>query len=179
MATLLRALIVEDSEDDTQVILRELRRGGYEVEYERVEARLAMETALSQRAWDVILCDYTLPKFSAEGALKTLHQSGLDLPVIVISGIIEEESAVELLRAGAHDFILKTKFARLLPAIKRELKDTEIRRLQRAAEAERKDLIARLEAINSEIERFTYLAFHDLRAPLVTIKGFVGSLKQD
>jgi signal transduction histidine kinase len=179
MATLLRALIIEDSEDDTQAILRELRRGGYEVEYERVEARPAMETALSQRAWDLILCDYTMPKFSAEGALKTLHQSGLDLPFIVISGIIEEESAVEMLKAGAHDFILKSKFARLLPAIKRELRDAETRRLQRTAEAERKDLITRLEAINSEIERFTYLAFHDLRAPLVTIKGFVGALKQD
>ena len=179
MATLLRALIVEDSEDDTQAMLRELRRGGYEVEHERVETRSAMEAALSRQAWDFILCDYTLPKFSAEGALKTLHKSGFDLPFIVISGTIEEESAVEMLKAGAHDFILKSKFARLLPAIERSLKDAETRRLQREVEAERKDLLARLEAINSEIERFTYLAFHDLRAPLVTIKGFVGAVKQN
>ena len=179
MATLLRVLIVEDSEEDTQVILRELQRGGYAVEHERVETRPAMEASLSRRAWDLILCDYTLPKFSAEAALKILHASGLDLPLIVISGTIEEESAVEILKAGAHDFILKSRMARLLPAIERGLAGAATRRLQHEAEAERKDLIARLEAINSEIERFTYLAFHDLRAPLVTIKGFVGALQQD
>jgi signal transduction histidine kinase len=179
MATLLRVMLVEDSEDDTQAILRELRRGGYEVEHERVETRPAMQTALAQRAWDLILCDYTLPRFGASDALKTLRQSGLDLPFIIISGTIGEESAVEMLKAGAHDFIVKGRMARLLPAIERELKDAVTRRLQREAEEERRDLITRLEAINSEIERFTYLAFHDLRAPLITIKGFSGALKQD
>jgi signal transduction histidine kinase len=179
MATLLRALIVEDSEDDTQVLLRELRHGGYEVEYERVETRSAMEQALVRRAWDLVLCDYTLPRYSAWDALRTLQQRGLDLPFIVISGTIEEESAVEMLKAGAHDFIVKSRLARLLPAIERGLKDALTRRWQREAEAERQELMARLEAINSEIERFTYLAFHDLRAPLITIKGFTGALTQD
>lgn len=179
MASLLRVLIVEDSEYDTRALLRELQRGGYEVEHERVETRPAMEAALSQGKWDLILCDYTLPKFSAEDALRTLRQSGLDLPFIVVSGTIGEESAVEILKSGGHDFIAKGRLSRLLPAIERELKDAETRRLRRKAEAERKELIARLEAINSEIERFTFLAFHDLRAPLVTIKGFVGALKQD
>ena len=179
MTTLLHVLIVEDSVDDTDAMLRELTRGGYEVEHERVETRPAMQAALSQRTWDLVLCDYTLPKFSAREALKTLQQSGLDLPFIIISGTIGEESAVEMLKAGAHDFIVKGRMARLLPAIERELRDAHTRRLQREAEAERRDLIARLEAINSEIERFTYLAFHDLRAPLITIKGFTGALKQD
>lgn len=179
MATILRALIVEDSEYDTQTMLRELRRGGYEVEYERVETRSAMEQALSERTWDLILCDYTLPRFSAGDALRTLQQSGLDLPFIIISGTIEEENAVDMLKAGAHDFIVKGRMARLLPAIERELKDAETRRLQREAEVQRQELMARLEAINSEIERFTYLAFHDLRAPLITIKGFAGALEQD
>lgn len=179
METFLRALIVEDSEYDTQAILRELRRGGYEVEHERVETRLALEQALSQRIWDLILCDYTLPRFNAGEALKTLQRSGLDLPFIIISGTIEEENAVDMLKAGAHDFIVKSRMARLLPAIARELKDAKTRRLQREAEAQRQELMARLEGINSEIERFTYLAFHDLRAPLITIKGFAGALKQD
>jgi signal transduction histidine kinase len=84
-----------------------------------------------------------------------------------------------MLKAGAHDFIVKSRMARLIPAIEREIKDAKTRRLQREAEAERQELMARLEAINSEIERFTYLAFHDLRAPLITIKGFAGALKQD
>jgi signal transduction histidine kinase len=179
MATLLRVLIVEDSEDDTHAMLRELQRGGHEVEHLRVETRPAMQAALSQGTWDLVLCDYTLPKFSARDALVTLQQSGMDLPFIIISGTIGEESAVEMLKAGAHDFIVKGRLARLLPAIERELRDALTRRLRREAEGERRDLIARLEAINSEIERFTYLAFHDLRAPLITIKGFIGALKQD
>ena len=179
MATLLRVLIVEDSVDDTHAMLRELRRAGYEVEHERVETRPAMQAALSQGPWDLILCDYTLPKFNARDALETLQQSGLDLPFIIISGTIGEESAVEMLKAGAHDFIVKGRMARLLPAIERELREAHTRRRHREAEAERRDLIARLESINSEIERFTYLAFHDLRAPLITIKGFTGALKQD
>ena len=179
MATLLRVLIVEDSEYDTQSILRELRRGGYEVKHERAETRATMEQALSRHTWDLILCDYTLPRFSAGDALKTLQRSGLDLPFIIISGTIEEENAVDMLKAGAHDFIVKSRMARLLPAIERELKDAMTRHLRREAEMERQQLTVRLEAINSEIERFTYLAFHDLRAPLITIKGFAGALEQD
>lgn len=179
MTLILRVLIVEDSEDDMHLILRELRRGGYEVTHERVETAPAMQSALARGAWDLILCDYTLPRFSAAAALKALKESGVDIPFIVISGTIEEESAVEMLKAGAHDFILKGKMARLLPAIERERKDAGTRRLQREAEAERKDLIARLETINSEIERFTYLAFHDLRAPLIRIKGAADALEQD
>ena len=178
MGTLLRVLIVEDSEKDSEMMLRELRRGGFEVEHQRVETRSAMQAALSQGGWDLILCDYTLPQFSARDALQILQASELDLPFIVISGTIAEESAVEMLKAGAHDFIVKGRFARLLPAIERERKDAETRRLRREVEAERKALVDRLEAINAEIERFIYLAFHDLRAPLVTIKGFTGALKQ-
>ena len=131
MANLLRPLIVEDSEDDTQVMLRELRRGGYEVEYQRVETRPTMEEALSRGTWDIILCDYTLPRFSAADALLTLQHSGLDLPFIVISGTIEEESAVGMLKAGAHDFVTKGRLARLLPAIERELREADTRRRRR------------------------------------------------
>lgn len=179
MSIFLRVLIVEDSDVDTQIVLHELRRGGYDLVHERVETRHAMKIALSTRAWDLILCDYTLPRFNAAEALAALHESGLDLPFIVISGTIEEESAVDMLKAGAHDFIAKNRMARLLPAIARELKDAITRRQQREAEAERRELITRLEAINSEIERFTYIAFHDLRSPLITIKGFTGALRED
>lgn len=177
--TLLRILFVEDSDNDTQLMLRELRRGGYDVEHERVETRPAMQAALTQHTWDIILCDYSLPHFSAMDALMTLQESGLDLPFIVVSGTIGEESAVEILKAGADDFMVKGRLSRLIPAIERELRDAAIRRMQREAEAERKDLVTRLEVINAEIERFTYTAFHDLRAPLVTIKGFLGALKKD
>ncbi len=179
MAALLRVLVVEDSDIDTQLILSELRRGGYDVEYERVETRAAMQAALSQGTWDIILCDYTLPRFSAMDALMTLKKSGQDLPFIVISGTVGEETAVTTLKAGAHDFILKDRLARLMPALERELQDAKTRRLHRKAETDRKELIMKLEAINADIERFTYTAFHDLRTPLVTIKGFLGLLKSD
>ena len=179
MATFLRVLFVEDSENDTQLLLSELRRAGYDVEHERVETQAAMQTALSHRVWDLILCDYTLPRFNALDALAILKESRLDLPFIVISGTIGEETAVTMLNAGAHDFILKGKLARLIPAIERTLQDAKTRRLHRQAEAERKHLLANMEAINAGIERFTYTAFHDLHSPLITIKAFLGALKED
>jgi signal transduction histidine kinase len=175
----LRVLLVEDSDDDAQLLSRELRHGGYDVEYERVETQPAMRAALSQKTWDIILCDYTLPQFNAMDALGLLKETGLDLPFIITSGTISEETAVTALKAGAHDFIVKGRLARLIPAIERALQDAKTRRLQRETEAERKNLVANLEAINIEIERFTYSAFNDLRSPLVTIKAFLGALKSD
>ena len=86
----LRVLIIEDSEEDAQLVLRELRRGGYEVEFERVETSASLQSALTQRAWDLILSDYTLPKFGAPQALETLKASDLDIPFIIISGTIDE-----------------------------------------------------------------------------------------
>ncbi len=179
MSALLRALIVEDWDADAQLVVRELRRHGYDVEYERVETRPAMEQALAQKGWDIILCDYSLPQFNAMNALATLKESSLDIPFFVISGTIEEETAVTALKAGAHDFMVKGRLARLVPAIEREMKEAEIRRAHRQAEAERIHLTASLDVVNTELERFLYTAFHDLRSPLVTIQGFLGMLNRD
>ena len=130
----LRVLIIEDSEEDTGLLLRELRRGGYEVEFERVETAQAMQLALTQKTWDLILSDYTLPAFGAPQALEALKASGLDLPFIIISGTIGEEVAVAALKAGANDFLIKGKFARLGPAIERELREAKTRREYKRAE---------------------------------------------
>jgi putative nucleotidyltransferase with HDIG domain len=134
----LRVLLVEDSEDDAQLLLREIKRGGYDIEFERVETSDAMKSALANHAWDLIICDYSLPKFSAPQALVVLKESGHDLPFIIVSGTIGEESAVGALKAGAHDFIVKGSMARLIPAIQRELKDAGVRheRQQRERELE-------------------------------------------
>jgi len=131
----LKVLIVEDSEDDAQLLLWELQRGGYEVEFERVETAEAMQSALTQKTWELILSDYTLPMFDALQALEVLKASGLDLPFIISSGTIGEEVAVSALKAGANDFLVKGKFARLGPAIERELREVESRRERRRAEA--------------------------------------------
>jgi len=151
MAQSLRVLIIDDSDDDAQLILWELRRGGYQVEYKLVETRPTMKAALSNQEWDVILCDYNMPLFSAIEALETVKAMELDLPFLILSGTINEETAVTALKAGAHDFILKDKLARLLPAIERERGDAMIRRAHRAAEADRESLIRRLEAANAEL----------------------------
>jgi PAS domain S-box-containing protein len=124
----LRVLIVEDSEDDTLLIENELRRGGYHLEYERVETAEAMRRELANQQWELVISDYTLPSFNALAALAVLQQTALDLPFIIVSGSIGEEIAVKAMKAGAHDYIMKNNMARLLPAIERELRDAEIRR---------------------------------------------------
>ena len=132
----LRVLVVEDSEDDLTLLLRELVRGGFEPIYERVETTEEMTEALKRQEWDIVIADYVLPKFSGVQALRVLKESGLDLPFILVSGMIGEETAVEAMRAGAHDYLLKYNFTRLISVIKRELQEADIRRQRRqAAEA--------------------------------------------
>jgi putative nucleotidyltransferase with HDIG domain len=136
MGTHLRILLIEDSEDDARLVLREIQRSGYEIEFERVETAEAMRTALARQPWDLIICDFSLPRFSAPNALELLKKSDHDLPFIIVSGTIGEESAVNALKAGAHDFIIKGNFARLIPAIERELKDARVRLERRERERE-------------------------------------------
>ena len=134
MSTPIRVLIVEDSEDDTVLILRELKRGGYDTTYERVETDKAMKAALDNQTWDIIICDYSMPKFSMPAALETLQKMGLDLPFIIVSGTIGEDVAVEAMKAGAHDYIMKDNLSRLVPAIERELREAEERQRHRQTE---------------------------------------------
>ncbi len=139
---LLRLLLVEDSEDDAILLLSEIQRNGYSVVYERVETAETMKLALEEEEWDAIISDYSLPQFSAPKALEVMKAGGYDLPFIIVSGTTTEENAVEALKAGAHDFVIKGRLARLLPAIHRELKEAEQRR-------ERKQREHELEAIAS------------------------------
>ncbi len=131
----LRLLIVEDSEDDTILLVRELSKGGYEVVWERVETPESMSQALG-RQWDLVIADYVLPAFSGLAALKLLHDQGIDLPFIVVSGQIGEDVAVGAMKAGAHDYILKNNMKRLVPAVERELREVDVRRKRRQAEEE-------------------------------------------
>lgn len=143
----LRILIVEDSEDDALLMIREIQRGEYAVASERVQTKEDMQTALARGSWDLVLSDYSMPHFNAMEALATLKASGLDIPFIVVSGTIGEESAVAALKAGAHDFLVKDKLARLIPAIERELRDAEIRRSHRDAELRYQLLVEQLPII--------------------------------
>lgn len=132
----LKILIIEDSEDDVVLLLRELKLGGYEPLHTRVETVEDMEAAMAERQWDVIISDFVMPQFSGLAALDLLKQSGLDIPFIVVSGKIGEDIAVEAMKAGAHDYILKGNLARLVPAVERELREAETRASKRAAEEE-------------------------------------------
>ena len=134
MALPLRLLLVEDSADDADLILHQLRRAGYDPTCERVQTAAEMKAALAQRPWDLVIADYVLPHFSAPGALTLVQESGLDLPFIVVSGAIGEETAVQAMRAGARDYIMKGNLARLAPAIVRELHEAGARRERKELE---------------------------------------------
>lgn len=144
----LRVLVVEDSEDDMLLVLRELRRGGYVLDYVRVETSEEMLTVLDRQAWDIVIADYTLPMFSAPAALRLLQAQQRDLPFIIVSGTIEEETAVAAMKAGAHDYITKGNLPRLVPAVERELREAEERQKRYAAER----------ALRESEERFRQLA---------------------
>ncbi len=135
MRTPIRVLLVEDSEADAELELRELRRGGYAPNYERVDTPEEMKAALAEREWDIILSDYVMPRFSGPAALRLLQESGLDLPFIMVTGQVGEETAVETMKAGASDYVLKGNLTRLAPAIQRELRDAEVRRERERTES--------------------------------------------
>src|SRR5260221_9107819 len=131
----LRVLIIEDSTNDAELLVRDLIRRGYDVTYERVEAAQEMTAALERGNWDVVVSDYSMPRFNGIAALEVLKASGQDLPFIIVSGTIGEETAVTALKAGAHDFLVKGKLARLAPAIERELREVSERRERVPAQA--------------------------------------------
>ncbi|MBN1136895.1 MAG: response regulator [Anaerolineae bacterium] len=143
MRPTLHALIVEDSEDDALLIARELRRGGYELTSERVDTLDDFRSATARQAWQVIIADYSMPHFSALAALRQVWEMGLDVPFIIVSGTIGEDSAVAAMKAGAHDYVMKDNLARLVPAVQRELREAESRQARRRAEERLRESEAR------------------------------------
>ncbi len=127
----LRVLIVEDSEDDALLLVRELQRGGYDVTFERVDTAEAMTETLDNRQLDIVLADYTMPHFSGTDALRLLRERELDIPFIFVSGTIGEDTAVASLKSGANDYIVKGNLKRLIPAIERELREAGCGRKER------------------------------------------------
>ena len=131
----LRVLIVEDSEDDALLLLRELRRGGYEPIHERVDTPEEMRRALTESGpWDVVLSDWRMPRFSGTRALGMLREAKLEVPFIIVSGKVGEELAVEAMRAGAHDYVMKGNLTRLCATVERGLEEAQARRERERAE---------------------------------------------
>jgi PAS domain S-box-containing protein len=134
MSKQLKVLLIEDSEDDAALLTRELKKGGVQPIVQRVETAEAMKKALEKQEWDVVIADYVLPCFSGLDAVNVLKKTGKDLPFIIVSGKIGEDTAVETMKAGAHDYIMKGNLARLLPAIDREIEEAKVRQKRREAE---------------------------------------------
>lgn len=179
MTKTLRILLVEDSENDAFLLSRQLKRGGYEVCLNRVETEEAMRNCLLTETWDVILADYNMPHFSGLDALRLLKESNLDIPFIIVSGAIGEETAVATMKAGAHDYLLKDKLSRLVPAIERELKDAKVRAAKRSEEEARLRLEKELkqakelaELANQRKSRVLAFVAHEFKNPLKAIETF-------
>ena len=134
MKPTLHLLLVEDSDDDAQLLILELSRGGHKVVSKRVETADALRSALAEGSWQVVLCDFTLPHFSGAEALRIVKESGLDIPFIYVSGTMGEDVAVQAMKSGAHDYIVKHRLARLVPAVERELREAQDRKQGRDAE---------------------------------------------
>src|SRR5262249_39253763 len=136
MSQSIRVLLVEDSPDDAEMLLLELQDGGYNPTYKRVDTAPAMRAALAQGIWDIVIADYVMPQFNALAALALLRESGCDLPFIIVSGAIAEDTAVAAMKAGAQDYIMKDNLARLMPAVARELREAAGRHARKRVEAQ-------------------------------------------
>ena len=136
----LRVLIVEDSEDDCLLLLRELERGGYEPLHERVDSPEEMQRALAERGpWDVVLSDWQMPRFSGTRALEMAREAESEAPFIIVSGKVGEEAAVEAMKAGAHDYVMKDNLTRLCATVERGLEEAQARRERERAEKRLKE----------------------------------------
>lgn len=170
--SLLRVLFVEDSENDAYLLRRELERSDYELDSDRVDSLAAMDAALDRQEWDLIIADYLMPRFSGLAALELLKRRGMDVPFILVSGAIREDTAVEAMKSGAHDFIMKTNLARLVPAVRRELNEAANRRARAMAERDAGESHRRLKRANHDLQLLLQAVSHDLKEPLRAIESF-------
>lgn len=167
----LRVLLVEDSQADALLLTRALQRGGFAVTSQRVDTSDAMAALLREQDWDLILCDHAMPRFSAPEALDLTKAHGLDIPFIIVSGYIEEETAVAAMNSGAHDYIMKDRLARLVPAVQRELREAEVRRARKKSED---DLRRAHEELEIRVEQRTAA----LRAANIKLKNVIEERKR-
>jgi signal transduction histidine kinase len=174
----LRVLVVEDQPADADLLLRTLRREGYDVTHRRVDTAADMRAALAEEPWDIVISDYSMPRFDVPSALAVLHESEIDLPFIVISGSVGEETAVGAMKAGAHDFFLKDRLTRLGFAIERELREAEVRRERRVARERLVESERQLKQAVQARDVFLAIASHELKTPLTSLELQVASFRR-
>jgi signal transduction histidine kinase len=170
----LRVVLVEDNPDDAELVLRELRLGGYAPTYRRVLTRATLREALSTEKWDIIISDHSLPEFSAPEAFALVREMNIDIPFIIVSGTVGEEVAVEAMRSGVHDFLLKGHFKRLVAAIEREIREAAVR-------AERRTIREQL-LISERMASMGTLAAgvaHEINNPLSVVAGNLHVIRKE
>lgn len=166
----LNVLMVEDNPDDLALLLRTLSRGGYQVNHQCVDNAVSLTEALNSRVWDIVLTDFNLPRFSGATTVTLIRETlGLDVPIIVVSGAIGEETAVQLIKDGAQDYVLKDRLSRLPVAVEREVSAANARRER--ADHEKLRVLER--------ENFISIVAHDLRAPVQRVETMVKLLRTD
>ena len=175
----LNLLLVEDNEDDALLLLNELRYAGFDINnHERVQSELTLREALNNRDWDVIISDYTMPGFDGLRALSIVRETGQDIPFILISGMIGEETAVAALKAGANDYLLKDRLSRLPKAVQKELDDAQQRRKLRETQRELAKAKAAADLANRRKSQVLAFVAHEFKNPLQAITLFA-DLMQD